>query len=528
MRRFKRVVAIALCAAMAASTVVTKPVSVDAAAKIKLSKTKVTLDKGKKLTLTLKKGKKKITKKITWSTTNKKVVTVTKAGKITAKKKGTATIKVKYNKKTYSCKVTVTDKKGDAAAAAAKKKAAEDAAKQAEEDAAKKVAAENQAAADKVIAAINAIGTVTVDSEKAINDAKTAYNALTEDQKKLVTNYATLTAAETALVAAKNQAAAKTVIDAINSLGTITEQSEAAIQAARKAYDALTEDQKKLVTNLSTLTDSETELVRQKGFIFERDVTIEYGFKDKYIEFTLKKDEKTGEYDPDEIADLRDQGCTVDEESGTVTKNQRCETAKYTFKKLPSTLDDIKQFFANPEKNDTSDIRVAGADPNYGGFNAMAATICAACTFTGGANPSDPFLSNDPVRQMFEYINGPAESMNIYKGDMDNSILSMKEALKISPNIYKSYFNGSSPANNYTPSEPYVLEMYKGPYFIDEKWTITGKRPTTYMILVKSSGSDAERYIDVYYSTKEKRWFSYQTQFRHIIANDFKPVEEEL
>lgn len=46
--------------------------------------------------------------KITWSTSNSKVATVTSAGKITAKKAGTATITVKTtNGKTAQCKVTV-------------------------------------------------------------------------------------------------------------------------------------------------------------------------------------------------------------------------------------------------------------------------------------------------------------------------------------------------------------------------------------------------------------------------------------
>ena len=48
------------------------------------------------------------------------------------------------------------------------------------------------------------------------------------------------------------------------------------------------------------------------------------------------------------------------------------------------------------------------------------------------------------------------------------------------------------------------------------------------MILVKSGGADIEKYIDVYYSTKMGRWFSYENQFMHVIANDFKPLEEEL
>jgi len=59
-------------------------------------------------------------------------------------------------------------------------------------------AAAKQAAADAVIAKINAIGTVayTSDSKTKIDAARSAYDALTSDQKALVTNYSTLTTAE--------------------------------------------------------------------------------------------------------------------------------------------------------------------------------------------------------------------------------------------------------------------------------------------------------------------------------------------
>ncbi len=57
----------------------------------------------------------------------------------------------------------------------------------------------DQKAADDVMTLIKAIGTVTKDSESKITAARAAYNKLTDAQKKLVTNYSTLTAAEQAL-----------------------------------------------------------------------------------------------------------------------------------------------------------------------------------------------------------------------------------------------------------------------------------------------------------------------------------------
>ena len=63
----------------------------------------------------------------------------------------------------------------------------------------------DRAAAAAVDELIDAIGTVTLDSESTVTAARTAYDALTATQKALVTKYATLTVAETKLTALKNK-----------------------------------------------------------------------------------------------------------------------------------------------------------------------------------------------------------------------------------------------------------------------------------------------------------------------------------
>lgn len=50
------------------------------------------------------------TAKVKWSSTNKKVASVTQKGKVTAKQAGAATIKAKVAKKTLKCKITVQTK----------------------------------------------------------------------------------------------------------------------------------------------------------------------------------------------------------------------------------------------------------------------------------------------------------------------------------------------------------------------------------------------------------------------------------
>ena len=54
-----------------------------------------------------------------------------------------------------------------------------------------------------------------------------------------------------------NQKAAQAVEKLINAIGTVTKDSGDKIKAARKAYDALTGTQKKLVRNYNVLTEAE-------------------------------------------------------------------------------------------------------------------------------------------------------------------------------------------------------------------------------------------------------------------------------
>lgn len=69
-----------------------------------LNKTKLTLIKGATEQLTL---SGEISGKITWKSSKKSVVTVSATGRLTAKKKGTATVTARADGKTYRCKVTV-------------------------------------------------------------------------------------------------------------------------------------------------------------------------------------------------------------------------------------------------------------------------------------------------------------------------------------------------------------------------------------------------------------------------------------
>ena len=127
----------------------------------------------------------------------------------------------------------------------------------------------NQQEADEVIALISAIPTLTpanyVASESSITSARSAYDALGDGAKALVSNYAALQAAEARLAELKGEAAAAAQVDAlVSAIGDVTLDSETAINAARTAYNALNAEAQGMVKNLSVLTAAEARLAELK------------------------------------------------------------------------------------------------------------------------------------------------------------------------------------------------------------------------------------------------------------------------
>lgn len=77
-------------------------------------------------------------------------------------------------------------------------------------------------------------------------------------------------------ITAKDRAAAKAVKNLISAIGTVTESSGDEIEAARKAYDALTDEQKELVSNYETLLAAEAEYAELMIILPFTDVAEDY------------------------------------------------------------------------------------------------------------------------------------------------------------------------------------------------------------------------------------------------------------
>lgn len=123
----------------------------------------------------------------------------------------------------------------------------------------------DKAAAKAVDNLIDAIGDVTLtdDCKAKIDAARTAYDALTDAQKALVSKLDILTDAEAKLAQLKKEAADKAAVDdviaKIDAIGKVKldKDSKAKITAARAAYDALDDELKAQVTNYNTLLAAE-------------------------------------------------------------------------------------------------------------------------------------------------------------------------------------------------------------------------------------------------------------------------------
>ena len=116
----------------------------------------------------------------------------------------------------------------------------------------------NQLKANEVSELINSVGKVSSISGRSIYSAFEKYNLLTDEQKTLVSNFDFLENAKQTY----NQLQANNVIEAINSIGVVTLQSEYRITIAQGKYDLLTPEQQKLVTNYDDIQFSRDEFSR--------------------------------------------------------------------------------------------------------------------------------------------------------------------------------------------------------------------------------------------------------------------------
>lgn len=224
------------------------------------------------------------------------------------------------------------------------------------------------------------------------------------------------------------------------------------------------------------------------------DYSVSYGSVNRYIEFEIREGvDKT---------ELEKEGYTI--EGSTASKTTTCETATYTFKRLPKSLEGVKKI-----KLDTK-------------FAPMAANIVALNAWEN--IPVAQGMYTHPMFDIFEYLMGADKNtkLKISNADRSGMYTTMQANLPINKT---AFFEGATPKNGYKVTGDYKFTLTHGPYYIPEHYSVGAQMtvPETHMILIKFDGDDSERYCDVYNSSNGN-WYCWQGQWKHLCAS-VKPID---
>lgn len=143
---------------------------------------------------------------------------------------------------------------------------------------------------------ISDIGTVSIDSGEKIKAARTAFEALSEEEKAKVENAKELQDAENSY----STLAVKESERLINAIGEVTINSKDVIYKAQKYYNSLSESDKQKVSNSDVLTADNDEYKRLANEEQERQKTINIGdiITSKNWELQLKRTSVTAKILP--------------------------------------------------------------------------------------------------------------------------------------------------------------------------------------------------------------------------------------
>lgn len=144
------------------------------------------------------------------------------------------------------------------------------------------------------------------------------------------------------------------------------------------------------------------------------------------------------------------------------------KSVTFTFSRVPSSLQEFKTL---PEASlDTP-------------FKSVALMMLACLIFE---NNQDLFF------EILDFLNGPDSVTGFSKQFYS-------ERLKGKTYIVKSFFKGSNPGNNYTPTLPLTIDVFENPYsYPEDNWA---------MMLVESSGADSLRQVKLRKKPSTGQWF---------------------
>lgn len=143
---------------------------------------------------------------------------------------------------------------------------------------------------------------------------------------------------------------------------------------------------------------------------------------------------------------------------------------KIVFRNLPSTFE---EFASLPQ--------AALSTP----FDTAAMTVLAFCYYP---------QNKDLALQMVNYLRGPRP---LSGGD----ISFIADRFRDSDYVPRSYFEGSIPANDYTPAEPYTIVVSENPYSYQNEGYAT--------LYITSGGADSPRSIQMR-KAKDGKWYLWE------------------
>ena len=143
---------------------------------------------------------------------------------------------------------------------------------------------------------------------------------------------------------------------------------------------------------------------------------------------------------------------------------------KIVFSSLPSTFE---EFASLPQ--------AALSTP----FDTAAMTVLAFCYYQ---------QNKDLALQMVNYLRGPRP---LSGGDMSF----IADRFRDSDYVPRSYFEGSTPANDYTPAEPYTIVVSENPYSYQNEGYAT--------LYITSGGADSPRSVQLR-KAKDGKWYLWE------------------
>lgn len=143
------------------------------------------------------------------------------------------------------------------------------------------------------------------------------------------------------------------------------------------------------------------------------------------------------------------------------------KSESFVFQSMPSSL---AEFTALPQ--------AAMSTP----FETAAMTVIALCVY-----PYD----QDASVQMLNYLRGPRPLSGV-------DISFLKDRFRDGDHVPRSYFNGSTPQNDYTPQAPYTITVFENPYSYQNQGYAK--------LFIRSGGADNPREV-VMRQAKDGKWY---------------------